>query len=106
MYPVFSIVQVKQGNKLHESIIVSYDRASTKCYGVIHYDGYFEDVNHTAVNFGHTDISMQIMGQEPENGPNIHFTTFSQKRQIMKLYNDGQSDSLAAGTARHGRRTA
>ena len=96
MYPVFSIVQVKQGNKLHESIIVSYDRASTKCYGVIHYDGYFEDVNHTAVNFGHTDISMQIMGQEPENGPNIHFTEAELDKVFSIMFTDGEN-TVATG---------
>ena len=66
MYPVFSVVQVQQNEKSHESIIISYDRTSAQCYGVVHYDGYFEDIRHTKVTFGHTEISMNIIGQEFE----------------------------------------
>ena len=66
-YPVFALVKAKQGQERHEAIIVSNDRVRAECYGIVHYDGYFEDVRHTKIEFGHNPIALSMFGSDIPN---------------------------------------
>ena len=101
-YPIFAIVQVKYGHfRAHkcEAIIVSYDRSQTSTYGVIHYDGYFQDHKHTEVNFDSVLESSAtflsgILSCDNEEGDKFHSYVLSEFSNAVYSVSDVIDNSL------------
>ena len=83
-YPLFAIIKRKEGQDIHDSIIVSHDRIRVECYGVVdEKDGYFSDIRHSRAIFPADNICLFNDNIE-SSSKNTEFLEMINSLQVLK----------------------